>query len=376
MKKILVVSNVCTHPTNAGNKKYILDYCNSLKNNGADVYFLYIGEKNTDDELLTQIEWQNKAYFIHLKKFDIFIGQRLISFYRRCLKRVMLDYLFVRHGIRNQYSEIEKAINPDIVLVNYYRLSKILTYSKAKTKIIVTHDCFTNKYERLGINDISMSPNIEQQYLRRSNVIMSIQEHESIFFRFLAPNIPCITIYPPIKFKKQEIVDNYNILYIASDNYLNKEGIEWFIEKIFPHVISVNPKFKLLIGGKISNSLCKYSDMTNIEIYGEVVNIDDFYKQGNIAINPTLHGTGLKIKTIEAISYGKIVITSRHSSEGLFDNKDIPTYVGDKSNDFVEIFKQVISGGHLLLEVQQQRCCNYITDMTRFTDKEINKILL
>ena len=106
-----------------------------------------------------------------------------------------------------------------------------------------------------------------------------------------------------------------------------------------------------------------------------VDNIVEFYKQGNIVVNPTLKGTGLKIKTIEAISYGKLVITSKHSSEGLYDNKDIPTFVGNSTSDFVEIFKRIESEGKRLFEIQQLRCSQYIKDVNEYTNKAIDKLL-
>lgn len=375
MKKVLVISHVYTHPTNVGNKKYILDYCKALKEKGADVYFLYIGKQNKEEELQTSKVWGNKAYYIYISEYDVFLGRCLKYFYKKILKRVMLDYLFVKIGINNQFRKIENVIAPDTVIVNYYWLSKVLKLSKAKKRVIATHDCFTNKFERLGIHDLSMTPCLEQKYLRRSNMIMSIQENESMFFRFLAPHIPCITVYPPLTFTKQDVVDNKNILYIASNNQLNKEGLVWFIDNIFPQIVALSPQYTLLIGGKISDAMKEYSNNPNIKILGMVENIVEFYKQGNIVVNPTLKGTGLKIKTIEAISYGKLVITSKHSSEGLYDNKDIPTFIGDSTSDFVEIFKRIESEGKRLFEIQQLRCSQYIKDVNEYTNKAIDKLL-
>lgn len=375
MKKILVVSHVYTHPTNVGNKRYILDYCKALKDRGAEVYFLYIGKESIEEEQKTREAWNGKAYFIYLSQFDAFYGRCLKYFHKIILKRVMLDYLFVKYGINNQFRKIENAIAPDTVIVNYYWLSKALKLSKAKKRVIATHDCFTNKFERLGIHDLSMTPCLEQKYLRRSNMIMSIQENESVFFRFLAPNLPCITVYPPLTFTKQDVVDNKNILYIASNNQLNKDGLVWFIDNIFPQIIALFPQYTLLIGGKISDAMKEYSNNPNIKILGMVDNIVEFYKQGNIVVNPTLKGTGLKIKTIEAISYGKLVITSKHSSEGLYDNKDIPTFVGASVSDFVEIFKRIESEGKKIFEFQQLRCSQYIKDVNEYTNKAIDKLL-
>lgn len=375
MKKILVISHVYSHPTNVGNKKYILDYCKALQKKGAEVYFLYIGKQNKEEELQTSEAWGSKAFYIYLSGYDVFLGRCLKYFCKKILKRVMLDYLFVKYGINNQIRNIENEIVPDTVIVNYYWLSKALTLSNAKKRVIATHDCFTNKFERLGIQDLSMTPSLEQKYLRRSNMIMSIQENESQFFRILAPHIPCITVYPPLTFTKQDVVDNKNILYIASNNQLNKEGLVWFIDSIFPQIVSLSSQYTLIIGGKISDSVREYSNNPNIKILGMVDNLEDFYEQGNIVVNPTLKGTGLKIKTIEAISYGKLVITSKHSSEGLYDNKDIPTFIGESSSDFVEIFKLIEREGNKIFESQQLRCSQYIKDVNDYSNKAVDKLL-
>lgn len=373
MKKILVVSHVYSHPTNVGNKRYIVDYCSALQSMGADVYFLYIGPHEEFSEKETRKYWGSNFFSIHQNKLCLLISKlrRFVS--ERIFKQSSLDY-FTVFRLASKVRKIENLINNEIIIVNYYWLSKLLLSSLATTKAIMTHDCFTNKYERVGLPFFSMSPNDEQKYLRRSNLILSIQEEETSFFNYLAPSIKKLTIYPPVKFVHQDIVDNFNLIYLASNNKLNLDGIEWFLNDIYPSLRQRYTSLNLRIGGNIVKSLNRYVNMPGVELVGMVENIDDFYATGNIVINPTLNGTGLKIKTIEGISYGKIVITSEHSSKGLFDNKDIPTIIGKTVEDYLNIFDQIMKDSHIFIKTQE-RCNKYICDMNNYTHKSLSEIL-
>ena len=53
------------------------------------------------------------------------------------------------------------------------------------------------------------------------------------------------------------------------------------------------------------------------DIIGLVDDLDDFYRQIDIAINPMVGGTGLKIKSLEALSYGKALLATEDAMVGI-----------------------------------------------------------
>lgn len=61
--------------------------------------------------------------------------------------------------------------------------------------------------------------------------------------------------------------------------------------------------------------LCK--NVTNIHLHGMVENIDDAYLSSSCLIAPIPFGSGIKVKVIEAMSYGLLVITNDIGAEGI-----------------------------------------------------------
>jgi len=108
------------------------------------------------------------------------------------------------------------------------------------------------------------------------------------------------------------------ILYLAADNELNRKGIILFLEKCLPILMYEFGDLRICIGGTICNHLSKYyANKRNINLLYQIDNLPEFYSRGKIVINPMPSGTGLKIKTIEALAYHKYVVSTDSGFEGL-----------------------------------------------------------
>lgn len=56
-------------------------------------------------------------------------------------------------------------------------------------------------------------------------------------------------------------------------------------------------------------------------------------------------GTGLKVKTFEAISYGKYVLAHTHSLEGVYDPSNIPVKECVDAKDYISCLRELFDGG-------------------------------
>ena len=98
---------------------------------------------------------------------------------------------------------------------------------------------------------------------------------------------------------------------------------------------------------------------------GYVDDVCEFYKRGNIAINPVYQGTGLKIKTLEAISYGKIIVVHPHSVAGLYKKESVPVFVGDTNDTYANYLIQALKEEISPWEISD-KCRRYITEMDNY----------
>lgn len=78
----------------------------------------------------------------------------------------------------------------------------------------------------------------------------------------------------------------------------------------------------------------------------------DFYSKGDVVINPTFQGTGLKIKTFESISYDKISMCHPHSKIGIFDPYTAPLFSSKEPSEWVNYLIEVWNSKKRILEIK------------------------
>ena len=243
--------------------------------------------------------------------------------------------------------KLHKQYEYNVVLCEYVYISRVLNnFGNDVLKIIDTHDIFTDrnkKYDEKGIKETFFSTTKDEEIkgLNRADKIIAIQEKEAKFFREIT-NKEVITIGHPVKLNEPNIKHevNKNILYIGTGNAANIHGINWFINEVIPLIKNKIPEVKLITAGNICKHIGNHEDVVKM---GEVKDINDAYNQADIVINPGAIGTGLKIKNIEALGLGKILITSSHSAEGLKKDSQIPFLIADRPEEFANAIINVMS---------------------------------
>jgi len=243
--------------------------------------------------------------------------------------------------------KLHKKFKYDVVLCEYVFMSRVLNnFDDDVLKIIDTHDVFANrneKYSKKGLQETFFSTTIneEKKGLNRADKIIAIQDEEREYFKSLT-NKEVITIGHTVAIQKPEpkTVTNKNILYIGTGNIANIKGINGFIQSTLPLIKSKISGVKLILAGHI----CKHiEDHAGVVKMGEVKDIADAYRQADIVINPGEVGTGLKIKNIEALGRGKILITSSHSAEGLNDMEKNPFIIADTPDEVTNALVNIMN---------------------------------
>jgi glycosyltransferase involved in cell wall biosynthesis len=96
----------------------------------------------------------------------------------------------------------------------------------------------------------------------------------------------------------------------------NQQALDWFVDKIWPKIRSrFGDKVELHVAGQVCHSWHQRSE--GIVVVGPIDSIDLFWPSIDIAINPVRFGSGLKIKNVEALAYGRPLITTSIGAEGL-----------------------------------------------------------
>lgn len=97
----------------------------------------------------------------------------------------------------------------------------------------------------------------------------------------------------------------------------NEEGIEWFLDKVWPLVMEKNPKLKLYLAGRHMPQWLTDLKMKGVKVIGEVEDAKEFMLSKNIMIVPLMSGGGMRVKIIEALALQKPIVSTPLGAKGV-----------------------------------------------------------
>ena len=212
-------------------------------------------------------------------------------------------------------------------MANYLIYSKAFdVLSPAVKKILCTHDKFANHNKSLhnaGYPEWSFwfgvgTEEEEARALRRADVVLAIQEDDCKYFRRIVNNEVKIITFPfipdkhQIKYKGIEDKDVMTVGYIASSNPPNYFSIKKIIAEL-----GGTHNIHLYIAGSICDMLKEKDTSSSVTVLGRISSLDEFYSSYDLYLNPDTFYSGLKCKTLEALSYGVGIVCTKVASTGI-----------------------------------------------------------
>ena len=227
------------------------------------------------------------------------------------------------------------------MIIEYALLSKAFDHVYGSPRrIIDTHDVFTGRNQRLrsqgiGGDWISFTAQQERKLLQRADTVIAIQKQEADFFQSLIAPGKVVLVDVLSKAKRIRSCGHAEPIlgFLGSPNIVNRSALNWFLQEIWPAIIRLRPEARLRVGGGI----CEGSpDLPGIEYVGAFDDRDAFYEGCRCMINPCLGGTGLKIKSVESLVYGRPLVTTSHGAAGLEAGQKDCMLITDDAGEFGE----------------------------------------
>jgi len=110
------------------------------------------------------------------------------------------------------------------------------------------------------------------------------------------------------------------ILFCGTLNYEpNRDGLLWLHANIWPLIRAQVPAARLMVVGR-NGDLADYDTMKadgSVDFIGEVESVLPYSQTAGIAIVPLRHGSGTRLKILEAMSLGNPVVSTRIGAEGI-----------------------------------------------------------
>ena len=135
----------------------------------------------------------------------------------------------------------------------------------------------------------------------------------------------------------------YTLFHIGSlDWQPNYDGLVWFLSEIFPEIINHFPNTKLYIYSKGIEKLEISKEISrNIMICGYVKDIQQEIMDKHVLIVPLRIGSGMRVKIIEMLAIGKIVVSTSIGKEGIDVENGKHILIADDRKEFIKIIKDI-----------------------------------
>ena len=343
VKNILVLNPFPTFPIEQGSSRRTWNLLNEIKANNYNIHMVYYAAYKYNKNNLKMLQ----------PNFDtVTIIEKNNEYYPQKGKNNPLDNLY-ENGLGEKISELCKLLSVDIVLCNYIFQSKVFEFlPKDIIKIIDTHDVFTDKYK--FENWHSFSKEDEAKALNRANLIISIQSNEEKYFKSIS-NTNVITINhlenPQFLEKKYNKLKIIGIL--SSGHKQDLIAIQQFVRAFKKFIKKGYTGIELHIAGKVCDKLSEAEvNIPEVKCLGLVKDLKEFYNSIDLICSIPINGTGLKIKTVEAMSYGIPLVSTKCGSDGI--NTNLKSHNCLDINSALKEIEQIIIGTITLDELANQ----------------------
>ena len=232
---------------------------------------------------------------------------------------LQMDRTFCHDALITAALRLHQVLHPCILLTEYIWMSRILPLVTGDgLKVIDTHDVYSTKREKVlqfGVDHLHVEAHEEAKRLRSADLILAIQEEERKELQKIVPGKR--VVIAGVDF---DVVENpgtpsgRRVLYIASDNPMNRKGLSDFLRFAWPHIRRDVPDAELLVAGSVSRALD--GDVWGVIRLGVVDDLGPLYAQARVVINPAVAGTGLKVKTLEALGHLRPIVTWPNGTDG------------------------------------------------------------
>ena len=151
---------------------------------------------------------------------------------------------------------------------------------------------------------------------------------------------PGIAIERPFAFIHQPM----SLFHIGSMEWqANEQGVMWFLNKVWPLVLSAQPNAKFHLAGKGLSKQDPRFFQSGIVNHGEVSNAEDFMHEHGVMIVPIQAGSGIRIKTLEAMALGVPIVSTSIGAQGLTVMDDVEIKIADEPKEFAAAICTLLS---------------------------------
>lgn len=178
----------------------------------------------------------------------------------------------------------------------------------------------------------------EQENINKADILIPVSEKDMALFVEEGCTLPHIAIPTGYVFNELPAIDEEEdnaVAFIGGMDWApNREGVEWFIDRVWGRVLDRIPDARFYIAGRNFPADMMNIDKNGVIPLGEVEDSQKFLLSKSILAVPLFAGSGMRVKVVEAMALGRAIVSTSIGAESLSYTHGKDILIADKSGSF------------------------------------------
>jgi glycosyltransferase involved in cell wall biosynthesis len=161
----------------------------------------------------------------------------------------------------------------------------------------------------------------------------------------------------------------------AMDWVPNREGLEWFLDNVWPTFHQKNPTIEFHIAGRNTPKELLKRSIPGVKFLGEVPDAIEFINSYPLMVVPLFSGSGTRVKILEGMALSKTIVSTSLGKEGIEGEDGKHFLVADDAKTFVKALSYALDHPDEMKQIGQS-AHEFVTtyyDHTEIAKKLISK---
>ncbi len=374
MIKVLQICNKAPYPANDGSSIAIYNMAKGLMQNDVELHLLTINtKKHFKEDGAVPLDFKTRSHYrsVYRDTDTSAIGA--------LMNLLSSDSYFVSRFYFKEFEEILiaklKQTSFDVIQLEGLFMGVYLDAIRKNTKakvVLRAHNVEYLIWERHIANEKN---SIKRFYLKLQNkrlkkfeetvfekvdAIAAITDADKVIIEKMnkkANVFTCITgvDLQDYELKKDVKKQENTLFYFGSMDWLpNQEAVEWFIANCWNDVLKLHPNCKFIIAGRNMPPKFKNINLPNVQCIENVSDNVEFYSKYDLMLVPLLSGSGLRIKIIEGLSFGKAIVSTSIGAEGIPVANGKELILADGKDAFIKAIDSVVRSPKMKNDLEAQ----------------------
>ncbi|WP_295127618.1 glycosyltransferase family 4 protein [uncultured Chitinophaga sp.] len=334
---ILFFTHISPFPQNGGEKLRSYYLLKALSELGHRVFAVIRNEEQAD---LTAYSLENVTYYTHPDE-PLTLEERLtgshyfkksahvLQVFKQICGYTRIDIALLDYGYVGHYIDFFTARNIKVILGTHNAQPEISKQLPARNLLMKIRKFQLVSLERLH----------ERSFFKKAAAVLVVSDHDKTYHQqfiardkvFVIPNFLDEREYISASVRKPRLL----VMTANFAVYMNREGLRWFLQEVWDDALAA--KYELLLVGRDSEDALKQitgqDNWKNVSATGKVPDVKQYIAMAEGVVIPLLHGSGTRLKCLEAMALNTPIISTSRGVEGVLSNNFI---VADTAAEFKE----------------------------------------